>query len=397
MLNPALSATAKFEMLPNCVRIILIRHGQSTFNALKRFQGSCDQSVLTEKGDSDALQTGFVLRDIPFDAVYVSPLQRAKATANSFLVGTGARITSTPTIQYSQALREIDLPQWQGLSYQEVKENFAEDYRIWKEQPHQFKVSVPSEALQASGGLAIAPALQTTYPVLDLQERVREFWQNVLPRHTGHAITIVSHGGTIRALIMELLGISSQQFHALQQSNCGISHLLAFPDKNTAILQQMNNTFHLGETLPKLKEGKQGLRLLLVAAEPNTQAQALAQHLQSVNIDFCLSSDAEASQQVAHEILQGHSTVQLQVTHQNFADVWQQQINARQSTQSLSHLRPTTGLVVGDTALIRQMVAHTLKLSKAQQDCLAIDPSRFSVIHYPLSSPTPILQAFNFG
>lgn len=66
-------------------RVILVRHGQSTYNAQKRYQGSCDDSVLTEKGHSDAYRTGVALKTIKLDAVYTSPLRRTQETTAEIL------------------------------------------------------------------------------------------------------------------------------------------------------------------------------------------------------------------------------------------------------------------------------------------------------------------------
>ncbi|MEO1692897.1 MAG: phosphoglycerate mutase family protein, partial [Cyanobacteria bacterium J06631_6] len=62
-------------------RVIIVRHGQSTYNAQKIVQGRCDKSVLTDKGISDAQQVGKALGDLKIDAFYCSPLQRAHQTA----------------------------------------------------------------------------------------------------------------------------------------------------------------------------------------------------------------------------------------------------------------------------------------------------------------------------
>ncbi len=404
-----MQVTTKVESFSNTVRIFLIRHGQSTSNVSKCFQGSSDESVLTDKGIEDAFQTGVSLRNLIFSTIYVSPLQRTKLTANSFLLGMGASIENSPTVQYHEALREIDLPNWQGLSYQYVRDNFPEDYQTWKDNPHQFQISVSEVDSLSCGTAAVATNLTTAYPVLNLQERVRQFLQDILPHHVGETIAIVSHGGTIRALMMELLGIPSPRFHALQQSNCGVNQLLvSLPEsmpscqnanafRSNAILQQMNRTTHLGEKLPKLKEGKQGLRLLLVVAELETQTQDLVQQLKTIDIDFCLSINEVNAQRVSHEILQGHSTVQLQVCRQNFVSVWQQQISIRQLTQSLSQLRPTTGVVVASADVIHQMITQTLGLPEVQKESFMLDLNKISIIHYPFSSLTPVLQAFNFG
>ncbi|NJS16920.1 MAG: histidine phosphatase family protein [Nostocaceae cyanobacterium CSU_2_110] len=68
-------------MLSTNTRVILLRHGQSTYNVLGLYQGSSDRSNLTELGRQQAILTGTFLKNIKFDAIYSSPLKRAQETA----------------------------------------------------------------------------------------------------------------------------------------------------------------------------------------------------------------------------------------------------------------------------------------------------------------------------
>lgn len=101
-------------------RVIIVRHGQSTYNRLKLIQGRCDESVLTDKGETDARQVGATLSSLSVDAIYSSPLQRAKQTAEiiqAFLPG-------TPELQVADNLMEVDLPLWEKRRRQDVQERF---------------------------------------------------------------------------------------------------------------------------------------------------------------------------------------------------------------------------------------------------------------------------------
>ncbi len=112
-------------------RVILVRHGQSTYNALGLYQGSSNESVLTETGYTDARRTGAFLKGLTFDAIYSSSLKRAQATAKEIL---GVMALDPNTINLRYQLRETDMPAWEGLAFQYVRETFPEDYRIWKQQ-----------------------------------------------------------------------------------------------------------------------------------------------------------------------------------------------------------------------------------------------------------------------
>src|SRR4028118_588266 len=93
-------------------------------------QGRCDESVLTEKGYEDARKVGAALSSLKFDAVYSSPLQRAKQTAEVIL----SYLPESPELLTPTNLMEIDLPLWEKLCKSEVREKFPEEYLCWKEQ-----------------------------------------------------------------------------------------------------------------------------------------------------------------------------------------------------------------------------------------------------------------------
>ena len=71
------------------LRILLVRHGLSSFNLEHRIQGRDDLSNLTETGVQQALATGEALRDLTIDAAYSSPLRRAHDTATALLAAQG--------------------------------------------------------------------------------------------------------------------------------------------------------------------------------------------------------------------------------------------------------------------------------------------------------------------
>ncbi len=379
-------------------RIILVRHGQSTYNAQKRYQGSCDDSVLTEKGRSDAYQTGVALKGQELDVIYTSPLRRVQETTAEILKG--MEVKEEKRVFTSSLLQEIDVPAWQGLTYKYVEEHFAADYRCWKERPHEFHMAKPQvEKYLQTTSVAVATSVRQCFPVLDLYDRAHQFWQEILPCHVGKTILIVSHSGTIRALISTAIAMKCQQYHVLQQSNCGIS-ILNFPTAghHQAQLQAMNITTHLSEIIPKLKNGKQGLRLLVVPATSTAPhlIEQLAERLQTVPIDFSLSSDLDSSQKNAEQLLKYHpKTIQLQVLRQDFPVIWQQKLLSQRpvvSSNEIDLTRPTTGLVVASPSIIENMLAHVLD---TPPQYLQLIPDSLSVIYYPLKSPTPVLQAMN--
>lgn len=378
-------------------KVILIRHGQSTSNAQGRYQGSSDESVLTAKGHASAYQTGVALKHLQVDAIYTSPLIRAQESTREILAGLN-KTRECLSVHINRHLQEICLPAWQGQTFAYVRSQFPDAYRCWQEQPHKFY-------MDASPAYASGCAVQEKcFPVLDLYAQAKQFWQEILPHHIGETLLVISHSGTNRALISTAIGLQSDRFHSLQQSNCGISILhfpVRSPDSNKVAspqLKALNLTTHLGETLPKLKAGKQGLRLLLVPSDAIElpQMERLAEFLKSVSIDFSLSSDLKICQQSAKIILQYHSPdLQFQVLPLELLQKCQlpSLISDGYKHDNLSLL---TGLIIASNDTIISILGQLLGMQEDWQS-LHLVPGTISVIHYPQASTKAILQAVNLN
>ncbi len=412
-------------------RVIIVRHGQSTYNAQGRHQGSSDESVLTQVGIDSARKIGVSLRGIAIDALYASPLKRAQETAREILTTMSICADDLKVNARPWELREIDLYRWQGLPLQYIQEKFAEDYRCWKQRPHQFRMEVVPHQNSSVTKLQTTK-LQTTklptniktepantkpvnheqvnskqycFPVLDLYQRAQQFWEEILPHHIGQTLLLVGHSGINRALIATALGLTPDRYHAMQQSNCGIS-VLNFPEnyQQKARIEALNLTTQLGETLPKPKGDSQGLRLLLVPSG-NADLQPihdLAKFLEKVSIDFSISGDIGNSQTLVEQILQHHpATLQLQVLREDFPRIWQQTIEAKNSLTSSEFTTSDklfTGLVVARPGIIKSLIGQILGLNSEELGCLELHQETISVIHYPSSQHRlPMLQAMNIS
>jgi probable phosphoglycerate mutase len=395
-------------------RVILVRHGQSTYNLLGLYQGSSDESVLTEKGRHAARQTGAFLNGLSFDAIYTSSLKRAQETASEMLA-VMAPAVDVKKIHVVKALRETDMPAWEGLPFQYVREQFAADYRCWKQRPHEFRMEIPQQGVQGEQGSGFTNILQQTslplppspppplyfYPALELYDRVQQFWQEVLPRHVGQTLLFVTHGGTNSALIGTAIGLTPDRYHTIQHSNCGIS-VLNFPAgaSEPAQLEALNLATHVGENLPQLKEGGQGLRLLLMPSTANPKpTQKLAQLLKEVTINFSISGSLDNSQAIREQILQYHpETVQLEVLQEDFPEAWQQAIDVRSPvTNSANSNQLVTGLVIARDAIIKRFLGQVLGMNSDQLWQLQLHEGAISCIHYPNPDHPPILQAINIS
>lgn len=433
-------------------RVILVRHGESTYNIQARVQGHDDQSVLTQKGRTGAQQVGTALRGIEFDAIYVSPLQRAQETAQAILSVLRSPEVSgeVPAPQVIGDLKEIGLPLWEGLSFEEVEQKFPEGYRYWKEQPHLLQMEVPGPK---------GPTL--LLPVPALYEQARRLWQQILPRHQDQTILLIGHSGINRALIGTAIGLSQERYQTLHQSNCGIS-ILNFPrgSDQPAQLESLNLTAHLGEVLPHPKAGYQGLRLLLVRhgetdwnrqgrfqgridvplnQTGREQARQVAEFLRQVPIDFAISSPLARPRETAELIVQDHQGVSLalldglrEISHgnwegkleseieqrfpgdlhrwrehpaevqmpqgENLSQVWERAIAAWESlvqSAQADPAQPKVGLVVGHDATNKVILCHIAGAGPEQFWSFKQGNGAISVIDYPTAGGAPLLQTMN--
>ena len=114
------------------LRLLLVRHGLSSFNKERRIQGRDDLSNLSDEGHEQARALGRSLQEASFQAIYSSPLQRAAATTASLLE---AHAGQAPDVVLDNGLLEVDLEPWSGQTIDELIEGSPDAYSIWKKQP----------------------------------------------------------------------------------------------------------------------------------------------------------------------------------------------------------------------------------------------------------------------
>jgi len=113
------------------IRLVLVRHGLSSFNSKGLIQGRTDDSILTDEGYEQAREAGKALSKINFDKIYSSPLVRAAETAKTIK----KTFNKEQNIVFDDNLLEVDLSEWSGLKIDEIKKKFPEIYPIWKNDP----------------------------------------------------------------------------------------------------------------------------------------------------------------------------------------------------------------------------------------------------------------------
>ncbi len=179
---------------------MLWRHGQTSWNLERRFQGSTDIE-LTVTGLAQARRSARLLASLKPDAIVASDLKRAVATAGELAAITGLDIS------YDAALRETYAGAWQGLTHDEIVARYGEQYAAWKR----------GEPVRRGGG--------------ELESEVADRAAPVVLHHAEKlpadgTLVVVSHGGTIRTTIGRLLGLEARHWESLGGlSNCSWSVL----------------------------------------------------------------------------------------------------------------------------------------------------------------------------
>ena len=178
-------------------RLILVRHGQSVWNAANRFTGWTDVD-LSEKGVEEADEAGLQLADIRFDVVHTSDLIRAQRTAEIIMGHNQASGDDVPT-RYDWRLNERHYGALQGLNKAETAEKHgAEQVHVWR---RSYDVAPPE-------GESLEMTAQRTIPY---------FIDEIVPDLEGGLHVLVSaHGNSLRSIVMHLEGISSEEIVSLE-------------------------------------------------------------------------------------------------------------------------------------------------------------------------------------
>ena len=178
------------------MNLILIRHGQSEWNALNQFTGWKDPD-LTAKGIEEAHNAGKIIKDlkINFDLVFTSALVRAQNTAEIIL----KEINQPLSTIKNQALNERNYGDLAGLNKDDARKRWGdEQVHIWRR----------SYDIPPPGGESLK----------DTGERVLPFFMKEILPHVceGKNVLVAAHGNSLRSLIKFLDNISNEDIVKLE-------------------------------------------------------------------------------------------------------------------------------------------------------------------------------------
>jgi broad specificity phosphatase PhoE len=181
--------------------IYLIRHGRTAWNHSDRLQGWADEP-LDAVGLAQAASLAGWLADTTFDAIYSSPLRRARQTAEIM-----ARPHGLP-VRFDDRLRERNVGEWTGLTLDEARarapERFLDDWR---------EIGAPGGEGQAALAGRVAAALD-----------------DIVVAHPEGTVAVVSHGGSLSAALAHVLGIPTSHGVSFSFHNTAIARLIVRPN-----------------------------------------------------------------------------------------------------------------------------------------------------------------------
>lgn len=199
-------------------RLYLIRHGETEWNKINRTQGCGNDLPLNDTGIVQAKSVARIFNNKKIDAVYSSDLKRAYETASEI-----SNVTKLPVIT-TPGLREMNFGCWEGLTSSEINEKYSELHKIWSSNP----------------GQANIPQAET---LMMLQKRIIDTVDDIINQHRGKNIIIVSHGISIKILILTLLCMDMSTHSRIKLDNAGVS-IIDCGERGT-VLSLLNDTCHL--------------------------------------------------------------------------------------------------------------------------------------------------------
>ena len=203
--------------------IYIIRHCETNANAEKRLQGHIDIDI-NELGAKQLKALSQRFKDIDLDAVFTSPLTRAKKTAEAV-----TNDKSIP-ININEGLIELHCGVYENMPYAEIGEKFPDFFDIWFNRPWDF-------------------APENGEKMTDAYERIWQTVTDICKSHKDQNVAIVTHGGIIRCLLCKVLKNDITKLTEIPFSENTAVSLLKFNHNMNCDVVYFNDSSHLTQEL----------------------------------------------------------------------------------------------------------------------------------------------------
>lgn len=203
--------------------VTLVRHGVTASTVAKRFSGTNGADLpLVDLGVAQAQAAGAAIAARGgADVVVASPLLRTRQTAAHISAALGL---DTDSVQTHDGMRETDFGAWDGLTWEQAKEQYPRELEAWLGAP----------AVPPPGGESYAH----TYA------RVGDAMRDLLHEHAGAHIVIVTHVTPVKSLVLHAIDAPLEAMFRMEVRPASLTTIAWFPDGNTS-LRGFSDTSHL--------------------------------------------------------------------------------------------------------------------------------------------------------
>lgn len=199
--------------------LLMVRHGETALTPSRTFSGGDGSDPeLSPHGLWQAERVAHALKSLEIDAIYASPLRRTMQTAMEIAAALGLNVTS------DERLLEVRFGAWDGMLFSEVQKRDPELVEQWLNSP------------------SVVPPGGESYD--QMAARVDAAVADLIAKHSGQRILVVSHSTPIRHIIRQTLEAPVHSAHRLEVLPCGIS-VAAYWADGTQLVRAVNDISHL--------------------------------------------------------------------------------------------------------------------------------------------------------
>lgn len=205
--------------------VYFIRHADALPDAAEVILGHYDEQSLSDLGRKQAQALAEGLRDAPLAAVYSAPLGRARQTAAPLAASRGLEAQIAP------GLREVDLgPLHPNIAEDATPEEYAEALKV--------RLREIAAIAIGAGGWSSIPGAE---PSAALRARITAAVSEIVTRHPGESVALVSHAGAINAYFAAILGLQRDYFFPTANTSISVVRVKG----SSTLIMALNDIAHL--------------------------------------------------------------------------------------------------------------------------------------------------------
>jgi broad specificity phosphatase PhoE len=217
------------------MHLLLLRHGETDWNVERRIQGWAD-SKLTELGQRQIELLSNRLRDLPLNSVYSSDARRARQTAEAIIGGREINLTVVAE------LRETGWGDWEGHTAAEIS---AAEPELWE----RFSRRSQTEPGTDQADWEATTLVPNGEPIAHASRRINGAVDRIVGHHSEDSgyIAVIGHGGSLRFVIANLLGLRPADARRFHLDNASVTHFEITASRK--VLKLLNDSSHWSGTL----------------------------------------------------------------------------------------------------------------------------------------------------